>query len=66
MVISVGVFVDSKEDIDRLKVLADQGINCHMEFFHCSDFMEYKDLVPKNLKVTSLHAFNADKEETFN
>jgi len=65
MIISVGIFVDSNEDVERLKVIAERGINCHLEFFHYSDFMEYRELVPDNLKVTSLHAFNADKEESF-
>lgn len=65
MVISVGVFVDSKEDIDRLKVLADQGINCHVEFFHFSHFLDFGGDIPDNLRVASLHAFNAGKTETF-
>ena len=65
MKISIGVFVDSDSDIHKVEELARKGINCHLEFFHYSDFDKYKNDIPKALRVTSLHGFNSNKKESF-
>lgn len=65
MKFSVGVFINTKDDIERLKVLAEKGINCHLAFMHYAEFQAFHHLVPIDLKISSLHGFNSDREDKF-
>jgi hypothetical protein len=65
MIISVGCFINSEQDKERIEKIANKGVNCHLAFFHHSDFVNFKEYIPYNLKITSLHAFNSDINDTF-
>ncbi|MCK9441703.1 MAG: hypothetical protein M0Q13_09810 [Methanothrix sp.] len=66
MEISVGCFFNIENDLYKLEKIANSGINCHLSFFHYEDFVNLRRYVPRNLKITSLHAFNSDRNDSIN
>lgn len=65
MNISIGVFVGSQSDLERTMILAEKKINCHLSFLHYDHFVEFRKYIPTNLRITSLHSFNSDKNDSF-
>lgn len=65
MNISIGLFINSSLDFEKAFVLSNKGINCHLSFMHYKDFVSFKEYIPKNLKITSLHGFNSDRNDSF-
>jgi hypothetical protein len=65
MDISVGCFVNNDSDLSKIKKIADKGVNCQLAFFHYEDFRNLRAYIPSNLKITSLHGFNSERDDTF-
>lgn len=64
MIISIGFFVNTESDINRLKKISDKGINCQLAFLHYEEFVNLRRYIPENLKISSLHGFNSSREDS--
>lgn len=64
MIISVGCFFNVESDLYKLEKIVNSGVNCQLAFFHYEDFVNLRRYVPRNLKITSLHAFNSDRNDS--
>jgi hypothetical protein len=64
MELSVGCFFNNENDLYKIEKIAQNNVNCHLSFFHYEDFVNLRRYVPRNLKITSLHAFNSDRGDT--
>src|SRR4030067_820502 len=50
MIISVGCFVNNESDLNKVKRIADKGVNCHLAFFHYEDFLNLRGYIPENFR----------------
>jgi hypothetical protein len=63
VIISIGCFINDESDIHRLEKISNKGINCQLAFFHYEDFINLRRYIPENLKISSLHGFNSNRED---